>query len=117
MDSVAAEIPQEIPVLLDHGNPHPLACQKVTWHHSGGTAADHAAGRREFLRRHLSASLPDAAQYSGRLAKDAVIDRTPENPKMKTIPLSSTAASAGCRRHTASYAPAVSPSACCRPDL
>src|SRR5262249_22862079 len=77
MNGITAEIAKEVLVLLDYGDPHTLARQKVSEHDSGGTAADYAARGRKCLGCHaLTASACEdiPAQYIGRCGFACVIE-------------------------------------------
>src|SRR5690242_6289293 len=52
MHGVAAEVAQEILMLLQQHNTDACAREKKSEHHPGGAAADHAAGRFDFGHRH-----------------------------------------------------------------
>ena len=56
MDRVAAEIAQEVGVLLEHDHVDAGARQKEAQHHAGGSAADDAAAAALSRRRHLRPS-------------------------------------------------------------
>ncbi len=54
MDRVAAEVAQEVGVLLQHDRIDPGAGEKKSRHHAGGAAAgDHAACRDILCHAHL----------------------------------------------------------------
>ena len=50
MHGVAAKIPEEVGVLLQHHDIDPGAPQKISQHHAGGAAADDAAARGDGAR-------------------------------------------------------------------
>src|SRR5262245_57664437 len=52
MYGIAAEVPIEIAVLLDHGNVHAFASEQITEHHARWSAADNATRRIYVLIRH-----------------------------------------------------------------
>src|SRR5205085_7391339 len=51
MDGIAAEITQEIPMLLKHKNRHTRARQQEAKHHPGGTTAGDTAGSFDLTHR------------------------------------------------------------------
>ena len=53
MDGVAAEIAEEIPVFLQHGDPNSGAAKQVAEHHSGRAAANDAAGCFYGFHKHI----------------------------------------------------------------
>ena len=53
MDGIAAEIAEEIVVLLEHGDGATVAGQKVAEHHSRGAAAYYAASGDNIFSRHI----------------------------------------------------------------
>ena len=58
MHGVAAKIPEEVGVLLQHHDVDPGAPQQIAQHHAGGTAADDAAARGDGARGRSFGGVP-----------------------------------------------------------